>query len=291
LNYFEEFNDFEQNNQFLTEIYFMEKLKIGIANSVSSNFNFDPFDTIEYALQSAFPIVQIYLSRELLNNKDNLSRLLTQLSPFEKVYFHAEGLLNPDFAKSKYFQELIEFITQWRSPNLLIHFDETVELSTILKILGAIQKLNVITFLENYFQNKNKDDAEKNLKKYLAVFTLFLAGNHGKLFPVLDIPRIFHADLNFTESEALEWSFQLINYFDNRHIPITLHLIDAHNNSQHRTDFCPLGEGYIPFEALFQFVKKNHPPIEAIIFEYEDKISPLKSRDFLKKILNGWIYE
>jgi hypothetical protein len=170
------------------------------------------------------------------------------------------------------------------SPRVIYHFDESEDLDVILKIVDQLDDDNRKIYLENYFQFAGPAAAEKNLRKYTAVFSL--ANNVGiRIYPVIDIPRFFHAKIGFSEEEAINWCFQLLNFFGNREIPILLHLIDTKTRDQDRSEFCPLGEGSIPYKKIFDFILKNKVDLEGIIFEYLDKVNPLKSRDNLKRLL------
>jgi hypothetical protein len=89
--------------------------------------------------------------------------------------------------------------------------------------------------------------------------------------------------LGFSIDEALEWCYQVFNFFGNKNISIILHLIDSYDSSQKRATYCPIGEGYIPYQELFDFILKTNTPVSDIILEFEDKINPIKSRKYLEK--------
>ena len=266
----------------------MLEVPMGVANSISANFDFDPLDTLQFALQGDYEIVQIYLSEKLLNTPPTLKKLKNGLKPFKKVVFHAEGMLNGDFFESAYRRKLYEFLGEIPEPNFIIHFDERENIDTLIKLVEALsaEPPNPRLYIENFYLAPGKVAAEKNFKKYLALFTL--SSNFGHtVYPVFDIPRVFHEKLELAEAESLEWCFQTLNFFGNRKIPLLLHLIDAQQPGQSRHDFCALGEGYIPYEKIFRFMMKTRPRIAGAIFEFEDKINPLKSREYILKTLNG----
>jgi len=255
-------------------------IPIGIANSVSANFGYDIFDALNFEKQSNFDLIQIFLNREHINDAIFLKKLKDYLfgSRGKPVYFHAQGFLNREFQESEYSQKLFEFISNFDHSKLIIHFDETAQLEEMLDIISYFSDHKPVLHLENYFRSPGKINAEKNIRKYLALFTL-ANSQEFKLAPVLDIPRLFNAKLEFTNDEAVQWCFELFNYFGNRGIPILLHLIDANKATQERNTYCSVGEGYIPYPDIFQFIVKIKVPIEGIILEFEDKIHPLKSRD------------
>ena len=262
-------------------------IPIGIANSVSANFGYDVFDALKYEEQSNFDLIQIFLNSTHINDAIFLKKLKDYLlgSNDKPVYFHAEGFLNREFQRSEYSKKLFEFVSNFEHKKLIIHFDETEQLEEILDIISYFSDHEPILYLENYFRLSGKVNAEKNLRKYLALFTL-ANSQQFNLAPVIDIPRFFNASLKFTNDEALQWCFELFNYFGNRGIPILLHLMDATKPTQERNTYCTIGEGYIPFREIFQFMLKIKVPIEGIILEFEDKIHPLKSRDNLISFLS-----
>lgn len=264
------------------------QIPIGVANSVSANFSYDNLDTIKYSQQANFELLQIYVDNQLLENQPQLKKLRKKILDigFNPIYIHCEGFLNKEFHLSKYKERLFEFAHRLINYKLILHFDELTSLEIMLEIISAFSRTNGILYLENYFQSEGRVNAEKNIRKYLAVFTL--ANNQRQcLAPVIDIPRFFNNRLDFGLNNALQWCFEMLNFFANKKIPILLHLIDAKLPSQDRSSFCAIGEGYIPYKKLFDFIKKTKPPIEGIIMEYEDKISPLRSRDNIIEFLSG----
>jgi len=261
------------------------KIPMGVANSVSYNMDYDPVDTLSYAVQSDFDIIQIYINHEMLEKKKDLETLSTNIRNLSKadIYFHAEDAFNEAFTKSKYRESFFSYLNEFTRPRVIYHFDESEELDTILKIVDHLSNENQHIYLENYFQFSGRILAEKNLRKFTAVFSL--ANNAGvRIRPVIDIPRFYQSKIGFSEEEALNWCFQLLNFFGNRDLPIILHLIDTQTREQDRSGFCPLGEGSIPYETIFDFILKNKVGLEGIIFEYLDKVNPLKSRENLKHL-------
>lgn len=265
------------------------KPSIGIANSVSANFDFDPFDTIAFAKQENFGVIQIFLNEQLLENEGRHSKLQKQLNSFEQVYYHAEGFFNKSFPTTEYYQKLLRFLQKIDNPNYIVHFDENIDIDNLFKLTDILVAEGIQVFIENYFQKSSKASSEKNIKKYTALFTL-VNNVDNTIFPVLDIPRLFHKKLGFKKAEALEWCYQLLNFFGNKNIPILLHLVDCKEAAQSRGSFCALGEGYIPYPEIFNFIKKTNAPVSDIILEFEDKMNPLASRKFIEEhLLEGLI--
>lgn len=259
----------------------MRNFPIGVANSISANFKFDPIDTIEFANQGKFEIIQIYLNDELLKDQNLLEKILNSGNLFESVFYHAEGMLNRTFFESDYRARLNAFLNRCPEPNYVLHFDEHAHIDEMIEVVSQLNADGGRIFVENYFQNSGVEEAEKNLKKFQALFTLTNSLGHS-IYPVLDIPRLFHKKLGFSMADSLEWSYKMLNFFGNRRVPILLHLIDATDAGQDRLSFTSLGEGYIPYDELFAFIAKTTPLIAGAILEFEDKINPLHSRDFIR---------
>ena len=264
----------------------MPTIPTGVANSISVNFEYDPLDTIQFAQQSNFDILQVYLNETLLDNPEVLKNIETNNSNFKHIYYHAEGFLNQEFSASDYRKKLYSFLDKTDDPKYIIHFDERENSDKLIRLVDALSTENTKIYVENYFLAEGKEAAEKNLKKFLALFTL--STNFGTtIYPVLDIPRLFHKQLAFTESESLEWCYQIFNFFSNRNISLLLHLVDYVSNTQSRSEFVAVGEGCIPYEKIFNFIVKTRPKISGIILEFEDKINPLTSRDNIEELLGN----
>ena len=256
---------------------------IGVANSVSANFQFDPLDTIEFARQGNFELLQIYLNAPLLSEEATLQQVMAEITNFKALYFHAEGLLNEDFLNSDYRRQLYTFLKQMDDPRYIIHFDERVNVDKLVNLVDSLNREGVKICVENYFLSEGKADAERNLKKYLALFTL--SSNFGNpIYPVLDIPRIFNQKLGFSLEEGLEWCYQILNFFGNRRVPMLLHLSDVSDPAQSRHHYTAVGSGCIPYEQIFHFIRKTRPLMAGAVLEFEDKINPLHSREYIEKV-------
>jgi sugar phosphate isomerase/epimerase len=262
------------------------QIPIGIANSVSYNLDYDPMDTIRFMGQSGFDLIQIYFNKKLINDTQKLQSLIKQVEDqsLSNVYFHAAGEFNQDFLNTDYRETFNKFLENFEQPRVIYHFDENEELESMLQIVDKFAAQNRVLYLENFFQGEGIQKAEKNLRKFTAVFSL-VNNLDTRIYPVIDIPRFFHQKLKFTLQDALGWCYQILNFFGNRDLPVLLHLIDSHKASQERNDFCPVGQGYIPYQEIFKFISKNQVAVEGIILEYLDKVNTLQARDNLLKMI------
>ncbi|MCB0292982.1 MAG: hypothetical protein KDH97_22195, partial [Calditrichaeota bacterium] len=90
--------------------------------------------------------------------------------------------------------------------------------------------------------------------------------------------------LGFSLEEGLEWCYQILNFFGNRRIPMLLHLIDVSDPAQSRHHYTAVGSGCIPYEQIFHFIRKTRPLMAGAVLEFEDKINPLHSREYIEKV-------
>lgn len=262
----------------------MRNIPIGVANSVSAHVGFDPLDTIRYARQENFDVIQLYLDLQTLQNKETLQKILDQQSHFTEIYYHADGFLNDDFFSSEYYKSLYSFLSNSIAPNYIIHFDERVEQEQMVQLREKIKASFLKVYVENYFISGGKDTVQENIKRYMALFT---SSEEIKEFlrPAIDIPRMFHKQTCLAMGEALILTYRLFNFFRELDMPILLHAIDSKLADMARHNFCPIGTGCIPYGYLMQFIANTPLAIESIILEFEDKVSPIESRDFIKKLL------
>lgn len=262
------------------------QILFGTANSISFNQDYDPLDTLKFVQHTHFDMVQIYLNTNLLNHKEDLKKVKNFLKKSGQLpcFFHSEMPLNMKLLSSEYYQLLYDYLEPFDYFRIVFHYDEKEKLENILHTIQKLHRPNGRIYLENDFQLAGKFNAEKNMRKFMAVFSLSQNSDYS-FYPVIDIPRFFLKKLGFTSEESLNWCYQLFNFFNDLRLPILLHLIDAKDANQQKNMYCPLGEGYIPYKNIFSFMKKNRVDlIEGIIFEYLDKINTLKSRENLKNI-------
>ena len=258
----------------------MKNIPIGIASSVSATNGFDLLDTIQFARQENFDYIQLYLNANTLQQKDTLQEVLNQQSQFTEIYYHAEGFLNNDFFESEYYKKMYSFLSNTISPNYIIHFDERMQPDQIEEIKEKIKNSFIKVYVENYFIENGKESSENNLKKYM---DLFASSENIKEFlrPAIDIPRLFHKQTGFAPGESLILTYRLLNYFRELEIPLLLHMIDSTQSDMARHNFCPIGTGCMPYGYMLQFIANTQLTIESIILEFEDKVSPIESRDFI----------
>lgn len=260
---------------------------LGIADSVAFDKGFDSLEAVNYAQSNHFQLVQIYLKDANAAQLQQNALLKKQAAYGLKFMCHAPGLLNQiDIERYKYlFFSAKQILQASEDKWVVVHFDEHESIENALKLIEEICEIGLTPCLENYHPPKNFKSAERNYELYLKL----LQETTKKEFPVkavIDIPRIFHANLNLDFADANALTLRVFQQIHQLEIPILLHLIDSKTRAQQRTDWCPLGEGIIPFDYLFQQIFRTVNNIEAIIFEYEDRENPRLSLPFLSRYID-----
>jgi hypothetical protein len=262
------------------------KVPIGVSNRVSSNLNFNLNDALQYAQQSGFEIMQILLTADLLKQYDSLIELLdlVGMTDFDRLYFHAETSLNCNLNQNDLIRHMDDILLSEKDIQLIFHFDENEDLE---KMLESIEKLPTVArghlYLENALYSPHPSDISRKIKKYLAVFSLANIQTIS-IKPAFNIPALFVENSQLNEKEAIQWCCEIFNFFETKRIPLLLMLSDRKELSQEGSVPRAIGEGSLPYEHIFNFVKKSQVTIEGIILQYGDKINPLKSRDKLVQL-------
>lgn len=259
------------------------KIPIGVSNRVSSNLNFNLNDAMQYAQQSGFEIMQIMLSTDLLKQYDSIIELLdfVSMTDFDRLYFHAETSLNCNLNQNNLIRHLDDILLSEKNIQLIFHFDENEDLE---RMLESIEELPTaakgLLYLENALFSHQPSDIARKMKKYLAVFSLANIQTI-RVKPAFNIPVLFTENSQLDEKEAIQLCCEIFNFFEAKRIPLLLILSDRRELFQEGWIPCAIGEGNLPYEHLFKFIKKSQVTIEGIILQYGDKINPLKSRDKL----------
>ncbi len=258
-------------------------IKTGIATSVSALYGYSPADTITYLRQhSIFSSLQIFIpsdfqEKELLHPR--ISQTLNELSNTD-IYIHIEGMLNHNLVSdTAYLQDIINATSQFSHKGYIIHFDQHTEIEDYEFLLQKLTDEGITPiWLEIYF-TPDGNNYQLQLSKYHSIFSLY--HRRFTLRPVIDIPRFYHAQNQITMEQATVDLLLTLNLMKELKLPILLHLIDVKTENQQRKDFCALGEGIIPYRNIFHYIQNNNIVITDTILEFEDKIKPLESLNFL----------
>lgn len=260
---------------------------VGIANSVFADEDHNPLYTLDYARSGAFPLAQIHLNqcidsgiRERLvqEAQDHSIRLMCHApDPWQRNL-----VAEPEIAAHAH-----AVLSNTRDKWVVYHFDEEQKsLEHAFNFAQEIVRAGLVPCIENYHKLKGREQAYKNYRRYKELFQI-IAAHELPTYAVLDIPRAFHTELGLSVSEASELIVDVFRHLVDLDVPILLHLIDSRTPEQERKHWCPLGTGVIPYSDLFRKMFALPARVEAVIFEYEDREYPLKSRPFLEQSIRA----
>ena len=104
--------------------------------------------------------------------------------------------------------------------------------------------------------------------------------------PVFDIPRLYDSRLG-PVPQAMPLIEEALGVFQELETPLILHLIDTKNDAGIRSSWCPIGQGIIPYRAIFEQITARKIPLHMVVLEYEDKANPRLSKPFLEEQLRN----
>lgn len=259
---------------------------LGIADSVLKEKDYDPIDTIHFAVENKFSLVQVYVSESLIKDK-RLQKIISNVASNNslKLTCHSPITLGQDKLLEDFIKSAQAIMKQERVRKTVFHFDETTSLNQALTVIKKLQQNDLIVCIENYFSSKNKKSVKDNIKKYLSLFAKAKSKDFP-ILPILDLPRFFDETNNIID-EATDIVQDLVQQLNNLNYSIILHLIDSKSHNQERKNWCPFNEGVIPYERLFEHFNQLKVNIDHIVFEFEDTINTIKSKQNLLQLENG----
>jgi hypothetical protein len=258
---------------------------IGIATSVSAAAGFDPLDTLSYAARHRFPLVQVYLNQCLCDDSTIRRKVVDQAARENiSLIAHAPGLLTADDALADDVTHAASEIRYHGDPWVVYHLDEHQALSATLDTLHRLTDRGVVPCIENFHQVSAPSAARAFYEIYLDLFRA-LSERSMHAVAVLDIPRLYHQNLGLDEHQAQSLTADVLAGIGELKIPLLLHLIDSKSRSLDRADWCPIGQGVIPYAELLKPLARAQFPLRAVVLEYEDKTNPLQSLPFLRQHL------
>jgi hypothetical protein len=183
-------------------------------------------------------------------------------------------------------QDLLKGYSQKR---VVHHFDEQQPLDETLELIAELSKEGLVPCIENYHRLKSPGKGEQNYSLFVELFRE-AKERDLELCAVLDLPRLFDAELGLVETgAAVRLVDEVVSCLDELDVATLLHLIDSSSFDLERSNWCSLGRGIIPYEALLEQIFASSCRIDAVIFEYEDKIKPLDSLPFLEKCIRDGV--
>ncbi len=259
---------------------------LGTANSVAAKLQHDPLDALNYAARNSFRLVQVHLSQ--CTDASVRKELVAKSQEYQiNLMCHAPRLLNQvSLSEVDSTALALEVLRSTRDKWVVHHFDEQESLDVAFRLVSEIVQAGLVPCIENYHQLEGPERAYENYRRYKELFSR-IAAHELPVYAVLDIPRAFHAKVGLSMREASELMADVFRHLVDLGVPILLHLIDSQTAAQKRKDWCPLGTGVIPYSDLLRKLFALPAQVEAVVFEYEDKENPLKSRSFLEQSIRA----
>jgi tetratricopeptide (TPR) repeat protein len=259
--------------------------RIGVASSVSLDHGtFDPLVALDYAAQNGFSPVQLYLDPQIIRDSGTRKNVLARAEKHRlPIMLHAPGLLKlPEAVDGAVVRAALDLLVREKLRRVVYHFDETQSVEESLAITESLCALGIVPCIENFHQLRGAENARRNYANYLDLLSR-IRERSLLVIPVIDIPRTFHEALELTDEDAYLLTIDVLRSIGSMEFPILLHLIDAKSRSQARSDWCPLGQGTIPYARIFREVA-GKVRFDDVVLEFEDRENPPPSREFLKSL-------
>lgn len=253
---------------------------LAVASSVAFQHNFDNLQALSYAIENDFGSFQTYIDQRVISDPSlALQIAVTAKSHGIGLIAHAPGVLNEAIATDPAINAAIQAVLQFEQQRLVVyHHDEDISDDDALQAFTYLNGLGFTVCYENYFKPGGVE-ATSSFPSYLALVSKAKTAGID-LIPVFDIPRLYDEQLNLPAETALALIDDAFRMFRQLGTQVILHLIDGQVVSQ-RDQWCPIGQGKIPYSSIFNRVLEQRIPIGLVVLEYEDQVSPLASRTFL----------
>ena len=259
---------------------------LAVATSVSMDRHFDTLDAIAYAIDNGFEGFQAFINQQIIKDAKLRGQVRSICEDNHLALIaHAPATLKWTNVSDDSINSAVTNLLASESKALIVHhYDETVPFEETLKCLQYLRDRGFTPCLENFFM-RGAETSEKSLRDYLLL--LMEAKDRSiELMPVFDIPRLYDSQIKLAHMADLLIE-NALNVFKLIETPIILHLIDTYNDAQLRSSWCPLGRGIIPYTNILQQLKQRKIPIYMVILEFEDRINPIESKQFLEEHLIG----
>ncbi len=253
----------------------------------SSPPTFDTIDAVMYAAQNRFRLLQVYLNAWTAEPAHQAQLVGIAQRAGVRLMCHAPGLLGRTVEPEEDFLAHAREIMRDTDDKWIVHhFNEIASTEAMLKSLERSARFGLVPCIENYHQQEGSRQAQRNYEQYLELIRQSVTQGL-RTCAVLDIPRLYHAKLGWTLQESQEQLLNVCRQLSELEIPILLHLIDSRSPQLERSEWCPLGEGRIPYKKLLVDLFATVGHIEAVVLEYEDEQNPLKSRSLLEESIRA----
>ncbi len=251
-------------------------MKIGISTSVAKAHNFSALETITYAALHQFDTVQIYMDEAIAKNREYLNQIKGEAQA-RRVSLSCH--LPSACMKAEMLDVATRLLDGQRAAIVVFHHDPKRFPTSheLERFIRQGQERNLQMYVENYFVPTQQ---KTNLRHAETYFACFAPGCEPGVRPALDISRFYDSRCFDAQQghHALMHGLMQLAALPNA----MLHLIDATSPDMERNAWCPIGQGIIPYAEIFGAIKQWEIDINSAIFEYEDQVLPLESRNFVR---------
>ena len=258
-------------------------MNIAVATSIYKDNNFDPFETIKYAVENKIPAIQFFMDKKLQDDLQKIENIrdLCQKSLI-KILCHSSqeiGNVSHDTAHCKALSSI--FLPE-TGKYCIFHFDEKAPIVSMISDCEKLADFGLIPCIENFYKEKTLDSLKANMKNYLSFFDIALEKGIP-VSPVLDFPRLFVEQ--FINFNPVSLSKLLIQKFAKR--KIIIHAIDSKLPRQDREDWCAVGneKGIVNWIDIFEYIKNQDVFVEYAVLEYENTLFINESIQNLEKFM------
>lgn len=261
-----------------TPEYCMPLNLLGVASSVSHDCGYDPFDTLAFARDTGFALVQPYMDARLQNNSAAIDRLAREAHEAGlRIVCHGPGLLNAAACDPALLCAVKRLCALQGNPAILLHHDGRMPGEEILAVIERINAAGIAVQIENFYCTGA--DPQREVESFCDI--LLAARVHGlAVTPVFDIPRLFIRRIA-EKYDALDLSAQIIDALSPVEASLILHCIDCDSPDQDRASWKPMGQGIIPYKEIAGMLQERGIGVDALILEFEDKPMCMASREFV----------
>ncbi len=252
----------------------------GVASSVSAHCNYEPFDTIGFAIEHGIRAIQLYLDQDLMSSPSKIDEI-AQVTMNEgiTVICHSPEAFNTKTVADQIIRGVNRLLCYQKERRLVVHFDQDVSFQAMFELSSTLNKKGITPLLENSYKPDQETLLLDCFTKFNALFSM--AQNQNlTIVPVIDIPRLFVAEI-IERYDSLLLTKILLNTLANHGIQPVLHLIDFTDYNQKRDSWCAVGKGVMPYTEIFSFLETIGIQPLLSILELEKKEHVIESFEWL----------
>lgn len=257
-------------------------MRFGVANSIAKDKNYDPVDTLDFAIKQHIKCVQLYID-QAWEQKPLLLDLITTRACQNGIVLlcHAPEPLNESVCEKEILSVASRLLTYQKEKYLVVHFDEQQPIDTALTCINRLNRSGFTVCVENYYQSYCPDKLIDTINQYNLLLENAYYDHHA-LLPVIDIPRFFITQIR-DQINPLFLTKMIFNHLALYSYTPIVHVIDVSHWDQNRDSWCAVGKGLIPYRHIFRFLKENAIVAEFYIFEFENTEQVVQSIQYINR--------